>query len=147
MKIALLDVARKRCAHAEDLVAESSVFSVEFFNALFVSMCMSGSNSRVTTAVLIAIDLLQIAHTMHAFEHRSKSFTRAGAAGANATKIDFEKARASCLAFAFANKQLVQTRCPGIRFDGSNGLAFHSSIAASLQSQASSRRTALGRLA
>jgi guanyl-specific ribonuclease Sa len=97
MKLGLLILSKHHFAHIEDLAAVSSVFSVEFFNALFISMCMgmnmnwskssttttttssnssssnSSSNSWVTSSVMMAIDCLQMVASLWILTKKAKT--------------------------------------------------------------------------
>ena len=76
MKLVFVEIAKKRLVDVQDLAAESTVFTVELFNALFVSICMSSANSRVTSAVIMTVDLLQMGYHLRELSHRARHLTR-----------------------------------------------------------------------
>lgn len=123
IKIVLLNIAKSRFQHIRDLAAESVVFSVEFFNALFASMCMSSTSSMSTSIVIMVVDLAHITYSIVEVRKRAnRVLAHARAVGYTDGDIIDES-----LAFASTNEKFVR-RSTRIRHKSSNNIQFTSQI-------------------
>ncbi|GMF59566.1 unnamed protein product [Phytophthora fragariaefolia] len=61
-----------RCAdHKEDMVPVVVIFTVDFFNAIYMATCMHNASSGTTIIALMALDTLQSATMLYTFHHRT----------------------------------------------------------------------------
>ncbi|EEY62892.1 uncharacterized protein PITG_15328 [Phytophthora infestans T30-4] len=61
MKMALRNMMLQCAVHMEDMTPEAVIFTVDFFNAVYVSSCMQSATSLVSVVAIIATDLSQTA--------------------------------------------------------------------------------------
>ncbi|GMF66961.1 unnamed protein product [Phytophthora fragariaefolia] len=61
-----------QCAdHKEDMVPVVVIFTVDFFNAIYMATCMHNTSSGTTIIALMALDTLQSATMLYIFHHRT----------------------------------------------------------------------------
>jgi hypothetical protein len=58
-------------AHMEDMVPEAVMFTVDFFNAVYLATCMQNATSVVTIATIMTVDFLQTAIALHDLNRRT----------------------------------------------------------------------------
>ncbi|GMF21076.1 unnamed protein product [Phytophthora lilii] len=61
IKLAMKNMLTKTIDHLEDLMPESVIYTVDFFNSLYVATCMQSATSSTTVAAIMAIDFAQSA--------------------------------------------------------------------------------------
>jgi hypothetical protein len=109
-----MSMAIKKLTHElEDLVIENAVFTVHFFNALFVSICLGGTSSIETTTALICIDLGNQFYSFLRLRSRLKKIEQRG------TDLVAES-----LEIVEKHQDLIEKKCPDIRWKATNGLSF-----------------------
>ncbi|RLN49268.1 hypothetical protein BBJ28_00025594 [Nothophytophthora sp. Chile5] len=61
-----------RCVtHMEDMMPEAAIFTVDFFNALYLATCMESASSTTTVLIIVATDLVQTATVMYGLYRRT----------------------------------------------------------------------------
>lgn len=73
LKIGLKNLVSFSVAHVEDMVPEAVIFTVNFFNAMYLATCMRSATSAVTVSIVIAVDVAQTALTIRDLFHRIES--------------------------------------------------------------------------
>lgn len=71
LKIILKNFLSYSVSHMEDLVPETVIFTVDFFNAVYLATCMQRANSVFTMAIIMAIDLLQTVFALHRLDRQT----------------------------------------------------------------------------
>ncbi|KAG7383974.1 hypothetical protein PHYPSEUDO_003143 [Phytophthora pseudosyringae] len=73
IKIVMKNVLSLAVSHMEDLIPETVIFTVDFFNALYLATCMQRATSSITVAVVVVIDLTQTAFALHRLHRHTKT--------------------------------------------------------------------------
>ncbi|RLN55143.1 hypothetical protein BBJ28_00016394 [Nothophytophthora sp. Chile5] len=73
VKLIMKNILSRAISHMEDLVPETVIFTVDFFNALYVATCMQRATSTLTVALIMAIDFSQTALALHRLHQRTRS--------------------------------------------------------------------------
>ncbi|KAF4029394.1 hypothetical protein GN244_ATG18875 [Phytophthora infestans] len=71
MKMALRNMMLQCAVHMEDMTPEAVIFTVDFFNAVYVSSCMQSATSLVSVVAIIATDLSQTAFMLYGLHQRT----------------------------------------------------------------------------
>lgn len=70
IKVALKNVVLRCAAHMEDMTPEAVIFTVNFFNAVYVSSCMQSASSHVSVIAIVTTDLSQTAIMLYDLHRR-----------------------------------------------------------------------------
>ncbi|KAG6953592.1 hypothetical protein JG688_00012751 [Phytophthora aleatoria] len=69
-KMALKNMMLQCAVHMEDMTPEAVIFTVDFFNAVYVSSCMQSATSLISVVAIIATDLSQTAFMLYDLHQR-----------------------------------------------------------------------------
>ncbi|KAG4053475.1 hypothetical protein PC123_g11370 [Phytophthora cactorum] len=72
-KMALKNMMLQCAVQMEDMTPEAVIFTVDFFNAVYVSSCMQSATSLVSVVAIIATDLPQTAFMLYGLHQRTTS--------------------------------------------------------------------------
>ncbi|EGZ13730.1 hypothetical protein PHYSODRAFT_335469 [Phytophthora sojae] len=61
IRVFLKNIVRKSMMHAEDMVPEAVIFTVDFFNAIYTATCMQTASSVLSISMITVTDLSQTA--------------------------------------------------------------------------------------
>ncbi|KAF1780133.1 hypothetical protein GQ600_905 [Phytophthora cactorum] len=70
-KMALKNMMLQCAVHMEDMTPEAVIFTVDFFNAVYVSSCMQCATSLISVVAIIATDLSQTAFMLYGLHQRT----------------------------------------------------------------------------
>ncbi|KAG3110180.1 hypothetical protein PI125_g10246 [Phytophthora idaei] len=70
-KMALKNMMLQCAVQMEDMTPEAVIFTVDFFNAVYVSSCMQSATSLVSVVAIIATDLPQTAFMLYGLHQRT----------------------------------------------------------------------------
>lgn len=73
IKITMKNILSLAVSHMEDLIPETVIFTIDFFNALYLATCMQRATSVVTVTVIMIVDLAQTAFAMHRLHQHTRS--------------------------------------------------------------------------
>ncbi|RLN55142.1 hypothetical protein BBJ28_00016391, partial [Nothophytophthora sp. Chile5] len=73
IKIVMKNIVSFSMAHMEDMIPESVIFTVDFFNGIYVATCMQSTSSTITIATMMAIDLAKTTLALRDLHHRTNS--------------------------------------------------------------------------
>ncbi|KAE9189046.1 hypothetical protein PF005_g19807 [Phytophthora fragariae] len=73
IKSAMKNLVSLTIARMEDLVPEAVIFTVDFFNAVYLATSMQSATSPITVASIMAVDLIQTATALHDLYRRTDS--------------------------------------------------------------------------
>ncbi|OWZ08191.1 hypothetical protein PHMEG_00019305 [Phytophthora megakarya] len=59
IKVVIKNIMRRCTMHAEDMVPEAVIFTVDFFNAIYVATCMQTASSTLSVVAITVTDLSQ----------------------------------------------------------------------------------------
>ncbi|EGZ06287.1 hypothetical protein PHYSODRAFT_341557 [Phytophthora sojae] len=76
LKVIVKNIVRRCTMHKEDLVPESVIFTVDFFNAIYVATCMQSSSSLVGILALTLTDVSQALFTFYGLYRQTTGVTR-----------------------------------------------------------------------
>jgi len=72
VKVAVKNVMLRCTKEMEDMIPEAVIFTVDFFNAIYIATCMQSSSSAMSVVVLTATDLIQTSVMIYGL-HRATS--------------------------------------------------------------------------
>ncbi|EEY64811.1 uncharacterized protein PITG_15600 [Phytophthora infestans T30-4] len=72
VNVAMKNVLAACGAHLEDRLPEVIVFSVDVFNALYSALCMRCTNSLKMVAIVVALNVMDLALALHGMNRRSR---------------------------------------------------------------------------
>ncbi|ETN15608.1 hypothetical protein PPTG_06845 [Phytophthora nicotianae INRA-310] len=70
IKVAVKNMLLRCTAHMEDMVPEAVIFTVDFFNTLYVATCMQSASSVVAVIAIMVTDLLQTCVMLYGLHRR-----------------------------------------------------------------------------
>ncbi|KAG7392339.1 hypothetical protein PHYPSEUDO_000747 [Phytophthora pseudosyringae] len=73
IKIVLKNFVALSMTHMEDIIPESVIFTVDFFNSLYLATCMQSASSTTSVVVIVAIDLVQNALALTELHRSTRS--------------------------------------------------------------------------
>ncbi|ETO73698.1 hypothetical protein F444_10373 [Phytophthora nicotianae P1976] len=71
IKVVIKNIMRKCTMHAEDMVPEAVIFTVDFFNAIYVATCMQTASSAVSIVIIVLTDLSQTIIMLYGLHRRT----------------------------------------------------------------------------
>ncbi|KAF1778444.1 hypothetical protein GQ600_26277 [Phytophthora cactorum] len=71
IKVAVKNMLLRCTAHMEDMVPEAVIFTVDFFNTLYVATCMQSASSVVAVTAITVTDLLQSCVILYGLHRRT----------------------------------------------------------------------------
>ncbi|KAG7388230.1 hypothetical protein PHYPSEUDO_012888 [Phytophthora pseudosyringae] len=71
IKSAMKNLVSLSISHMEDLVPEAVIFTVDFFNAVYLATSMQNATSTFTIATVMAIDVIQTGIALHDLNQRT----------------------------------------------------------------------------
>ncbi|RLN94788.1 hypothetical protein BBJ28_00018680 [Nothophytophthora sp. Chile5] len=74
IKLVVKNVTLRCVAHMEDILPETVIFTVDFFNALYLASCMESASSATTMLIMIVTDLSQSASVIYGLHQRTAAF-------------------------------------------------------------------------
>ncbi|RLN27118.1 hypothetical protein BBJ28_00022596, partial [Nothophytophthora sp. Chile5] len=70
IKLIVKNIVLRCVTHMEDMMPEAVIFTVDFFNALYLATCMESAASTTTVLIIVTTDLAQTATVLNdAFQH------------------------------------------------------------------------------
>ncbi|KAG3182405.1 hypothetical protein PC128_g14706 [Phytophthora cactorum] len=75
IKVIIKNIMRKCTMHAEDMVPEAVIFTVDFFNAIYVATCMQTASSVVSIVIIVLTDLFQTFIMLYGLYRRTASIS------------------------------------------------------------------------
>ncbi|KAG1698872.1 hypothetical protein DVH05_014256 [Phytophthora capsici] len=72
MKVLVKNVVLRCTAHLEDITPEAVIFTVDFFNAIYVATCMQSASSVVTILAITITDLSQTLIMVYGLHHKTR---------------------------------------------------------------------------
>lgn len=76
MKLVLKISMARTIPHKEDMVPEAVVFTVDFFDALYLATCIQNVSALSTVVAIMTVDFLQIAVELHELHERTEKVLR-----------------------------------------------------------------------
>ncbi|RLN72148.1 hypothetical protein BBJ28_00021932 [Nothophytophthora sp. Chile5] len=73
VKLIMKNILSRAISDMEDLIPETVIFTVDFFNALYVATCMQRATSTLTVALIMAVDFSQTALALRRLHQRTRS--------------------------------------------------------------------------
>ncbi|KAG6963343.1 hypothetical protein JG688_00008185, partial [Phytophthora aleatoria] len=71
IKVAVKNMLLRCTAHMEDMVPEAVIFTVDFFNTLYVATCMQSASSVIAVTAITVTDLLQSCVILYGLHRRT----------------------------------------------------------------------------
>ncbi|GMF16650.1 unnamed protein product [Phytophthora fragariaefolia] len=75
IKVFLKDIVRKSTMHIGDMVPETVIFTVDFFNAIYVATCMQTSSSALSISAITITNILQTVAMLNGLHRRTGSIS------------------------------------------------------------------------
>ncbi|KAG7383975.1 hypothetical protein PHYPSEUDO_003144 [Phytophthora pseudosyringae] len=114
IKLTMKNILTRTLSHLEDLMPESVIYTVDFFNSLYVATCMQSATSNTTVAAIMAIDFAQSAVELYEM-HRTTMGIRARLHLALGTKSASEGVLVTVRTLCERHKQTKKMMPDGIR--------------------------------
>lgn len=76
LKLVLKNMLTFTLLHKEDMIPEQVIFTVDFFDAFYLAMCMKNVSSIITVVAIMAIDLVQACIEMQEVHQRTRSILK-----------------------------------------------------------------------
>ncbi|GMF33444.1 unnamed protein product [Phytophthora lilii] len=73
IKLTLKNIMLRCTAHMEDMTPEAVIFTVDFFNALYMATCMQSSSSAASVTVITLTDMFQTIIMIYGLHHRTST--------------------------------------------------------------------------
>ncbi|KAG7383982.1 hypothetical protein PHYPSEUDO_003151 [Phytophthora pseudosyringae] len=71
IKVVVKNVVRRCMSSMEDMLPEAVIFTVDFFNAIYVATCMQSASSATTISAITVTDLSQTLTMLYGLHHRT----------------------------------------------------------------------------
>ncbi|KAG7388226.1 hypothetical protein PHYPSEUDO_012884 [Phytophthora pseudosyringae] len=71
IKVVMKNIVSRCIVHMKDMVPEAVIFTVDFFNSMYLATCMQNSSSPTTLAAMMVIDFTQTAVSLHSLHHHT----------------------------------------------------------------------------
>ncbi|GMF42074.1 unnamed protein product [Phytophthora lilii] len=71
LKVAVKNLLLRCTSHMEDMIPEAVIFTVDFFNAIYVATCMQRASSAVAITAITVTDLFQTCVMLYGLHHRT----------------------------------------------------------------------------
>ncbi|RLN78316.1 hypothetical protein BBJ28_00015653 [Nothophytophthora sp. Chile5] len=71
IKLIVKNIALRCVTHMEDMMPEAVIFTVDFFNALYLATCMESAASMTTVLTIVSTDLAQTASVLYGLYWRT----------------------------------------------------------------------------
>ncbi|ETL99943.1 hypothetical protein L917_03291 [Phytophthora nicotianae] len=75
IKLIVKNIALRCVTHMEDMMPEAVIFTVDFFNALYVATSMESATSTSTVVVIVLIDIIQSATVLFRLHRRTSTIS------------------------------------------------------------------------
>ncbi|KAL3661764.1 hypothetical protein V7S43_013060 [Phytophthora oleae] len=75
IKVTIKNIMRRCTMHAEDMVPEAVIFTVDFFNAIYVATCMQTASSILSVVVITLTDLSQTIIMLYGLHRRTAAIS------------------------------------------------------------------------
>ncbi|EGZ12706.1 hypothetical protein PHYSODRAFT_517031 [Phytophthora sojae] len=76
IKILMKNVVAESIDYMEDMMPESIIFTVDFFNAVYMATCMQRTSSTITVATVMAVDIIRSVITLQSLYGTSYELQR-----------------------------------------------------------------------
>ncbi|RLN87525.1 hypothetical protein BBJ28_00025965 [Nothophytophthora sp. Chile5] len=73
IKLIMKNLVSLSIGHMEDMMPEAVIFTVDFFNALYIATCMQSASSTTTVAAIMVMDLTQTAMALRSLYRGTSS--------------------------------------------------------------------------
>ncbi|RLN26451.1 hypothetical protein BBJ28_00008905 [Nothophytophthora sp. Chile5] len=73
IKLIMKNLVSLSIGHMEDMMPEAVIFTVDFFNALYIATCMQSASSTATVAAIMVMDLTQTAMALRSLYRGTSS--------------------------------------------------------------------------
>ncbi|RLN91608.1 hypothetical protein BBJ28_00010019 [Nothophytophthora sp. Chile5] len=74
IKLVVKNITLHCVTHMEDMLPETVIFAVDFFNALYLASCVESASSATTMIIMIVTDLSQSASVLYGLHRRTTAF-------------------------------------------------------------------------
>ncbi|KAJ8578017.1 hypothetical protein ON010_g1189 [Phytophthora cinnamomi] len=73
IKLTVKNILLRCTKHMEDMIPEAIIFTVDFFNAIYMATCMQNATSNASIVAMTVLDLLQTSAMMYGLHRRTRT--------------------------------------------------------------------------